>query len=239
MDYADASSRTPAVPWADVDTVLLDMDGTLLDLAFDNFFWLEAVPRSFAESRGIGEAAARQDFLARCERVAGSLPWYCLEHWSRELDLDILALKRSHKHRIRYLPMVPEFLRFLRSNRKRRVLVTNAHPDALALKTAVTGLDALVDELVSAHDLAAAKESPEFWSALARHAPFDPARSLLIEDSLPVLRTARAYGVAHLVAIRRPDSGAPARDVGDTPAVDGVADLLPQLDPSSPAGAVF
>ena len=29
--------------WRDIDTVLLDMDGTLLDLHYDNHFWLEPV----------------------------------------------------------------------------------------------------------------------------------------------------------------------------------------------------
>ncbi|HBT55971.1 MAG TPA: haloacid dehalogenase, partial [Pseudomonas sp.] len=30
--------------WNAIDTVLLDMDGTLLDLHFDNHFWLEHMP---------------------------------------------------------------------------------------------------------------------------------------------------------------------------------------------------
>lgn len=230
MQHADATRETPALPWADIDTVLLDMDGTLLDLEFDNFFWLDLVPRRFAESRGIGEAEARQDLQMRYDRVAGSLPWYCIEHWSRELELDILELKRNHKHRIRYLPMVPEFLASLRRSGKRRVVVTNAHPDTVALKTAVTGLDALVDECVCSHDFAAAKESRQFWDALARRMPFDARRTLLIEDSLPVLQTARAFGIAHVIAIRRPDSGRPPRVIGEASAVDGVADLLEQLD---------
>ena len=238
MEHVDVTGGPQAsVPWADIDTVLLDMDGTLLDLSFDNFFWNDLVPRRFAESRGIAERAAREELKARYDRVAGSLPWYCLSHWSRELGLDILALKRNHQHRIGYLPMVPEFLASLRRIGKRRVLVTNAHPDTLALKTEATGLDRLVDELVCAHDFAASKESPHFWNALARHTAFDPRRTLLIEDSMAVLRAARDHGIAHVIAIRRPDSGAPQREVGDTPAVDGVAELLAQLDLPSSVGA--
>lgn len=214
------------MPWLQIDTVLLDMDGTLLDLKFDNFFWLELLPARYAEARGLPEADARRELKPRFDAVAGTLAWYCLDHWSRELGLDLVALKRNHKHRIGYLPMVPEFLASLRRRGKRQTLVTNAHPQTLALKTAVTGLHALVDDVVCAHDLAAAKESREFWSALKRQHAFDPKRTLLIDDSLTVLEAARSYGIRHVVAIRRPDSSRPPRDIESLPAVDGVEDLI-------------
>lgn len=34
------------IAWQEVDTVLLDMDGTLTDLAFDNYFWQTLVPET-------------------------------------------------------------------------------------------------------------------------------------------------------------------------------------------------
>lgn len=41
------------IAWQDVDTVLLDMDGTLLDLAFDNYFWQKLVPETYGAKQGI------------------------------------------------------------------------------------------------------------------------------------------------------------------------------------------
>jgi putative hydrolase of the HAD superfamily len=214
------------VPWTQIDTVFVDMDGTLLDLAFDNFFWLELVPARYASARGLDEATAHATVTRKYSDVLGTLPWYCLDHWTRELGLDIAALKKEHRHLIRVLPMVPEFLAAARSRARRVVIVTNAHRQTLEIKMSETRLDAQVDCIVCAHDLDAAKESSEFWAELARREPFDPDRTLLLDDSVAVLRAAREFGLTRTVAIRRPDSRRPARTIEGFSAVDGVADLV-------------
>lgn len=218
------------IPWREIDTVMLDMDGTLLDLAFDNFFWLELVPAEYARRNGMSELQARIEIKHRYDGVVGRLPWYCVDHWSRELGLDILELKWRHQHRVRYLPMVPEFLNAVRQRAKRLLLVTNAHREAMAVKIARTGLDSYFDALISAHDFDVPKESSAFWPSLKRSFPFDPTRTLLVEDSLAVLRAARDFGVRHTIAVRMPDSGQPAREVADFPAVDGVHELLAEQE---------
>ena len=216
----------PEVPWSEIDTVLVDMDGTLLDLAFDNYFWLELVPSRYARLNRISEQQARDDLKQRYDSIAGSLSWYCIDHWTSELGLDICALKLQHKHLIRYLPMVPEFLLSVRRRGKRLILVTNAHRVTLSLKTAQTGLDEYVDALISSHDLNAAKESQSFWRALTQREPFDPQRSLLIEDSVPVLTAAREFGLRHVIAVRCPDSSQQARRVDGFETINGVAELI-------------
>lgn len=221
-----AGAASQAVDWERIDTVLVDMDGTLLDLAFDNLFWLETVPERYAELNGLELHAARAWVNSRSAEIAGTLPWYCLDHWSRDLRMDVRALKHSQRHLIRFLPGAPEFLASVRARRKELLLVTNAHRETFAVKAKQTGIDRLVDAVVCSHDLRAPKETAEFWHALQRHRPFDVARSLLIEDSVAVLAAARAYGVRHTLAIRRPDSRLPARSITEFPAIDGVLDLV-------------
>lgn len=216
-----------SIPWQDVDTVLLDMDGTLLDLAFDNYFWLELVPARYAELTGLGAEEAHRRIALRYQSVIGSLDWYCIDYWSRELELDIAALKWGHRHLISYLPGARSFLRALRERGKPFSIVTNAHPDTIRVKTSETRLNTLVDGVVCSHELRAPKESAEFWKELQRRQPFDPERTLLIEDSLPVLTAARRYGLRYTVAVRQPDSRQPARSIEEFPSVVGVGDLIP------------
>jgi putative hydrolase of the HAD superfamily len=215
-----------AVDWSAIDTVLLDMDGTLLDLRFDNWFWQEHIPRHYAAANGIGVEQARAVLQPKFRASTGTMQWYCIEHWSRELGLDVAALKRAARQRVRFLPGALEFLAALAARGKRRVLVTNAHPETLAIKNEHVDLQRHFDASFSAHPLAAAKEDPAFWPRLRRLEPFDPARTLFVDDNVAVLKSARSFGIAWLRAVRHPDSGGPAVDTGDFAAVDRVADLI-------------
>jgi HAD superfamily hydrolase (TIGR01509 family) len=213
--------------WSEVDTVLLDMDGTLLDLRFDNFFWQEFVPRRYSEIRGIGLDQAQDELVPRFAAKRGTLEWYCLDHWSRELGMDIARLKEEVDQYIEFLPEVPEFLVAVRSAGKRLVLVTNAHRDTLAVKIRRTGLGSFFDAMFTSHEIGRPKEDPSFWEELRRREPVLPERTVLVDDSLPVLRSAHRYGIARVVAIRRPDSSRPATRIEDFDAVDALPDLGP------------
>jgi len=220
-----AAALTPSC-WNAIDTVLLDMDGTVLDLSFDIYFWRERVPAAWAVPRGLSLDAAQAELAPRFRACEGRLEWYCVEYWSRELGLDIAALKRAEAERIRWLPGARSFLRRVRALGKRLLLVTNAHPTSLAIKDDRTRVISHFDAGFSSHAFGAPKEHPRFWQELARVAPFDAARSLFVDDSLPVLRAARSAGIGRVVAVRRPDSSAGPRHQEEFPTVDAVRELL-------------
>ena len=221
----NASART-LPDWSAVRTVFLDMDGTLLDLHFDNYFWMEHIPLRFGELHGMDSRQAMAALLPRFRRMEGTLQWYCLDYWSRELELDIVALKREVRHLIRILPHAEEFMRSVRHSSRRLVLVTNAHADALSLKLEHTGIDRYFDRIISAHAFGTPKETAGFWCSLRETESFDPAMSLLADDSLPVLRAARDYGIRHTIAMRRPDSRQPLRQIDEFPSVETLAELM-------------
>ena len=215
------------IDWQEIETVLLDMDGTLLDLNYDNHFWLEHVPRRYAEHHGVELDAAHATLRGRYARVAGTMQWYCVDYWTRELELDIARLKEEVEHLIAVHPHVEDFLIGLRQAGKRVVLVTNAHHKSLALKMRRTRLNQHFDALICAHDIGMPKEHPEFWGKLQDVETYLPYRTLLVDDSLPVLRSARDFGIRHLLAVRRPDTRQPEKDVMEFDAVGSFAEILP------------
>ena len=212
--------------WNGIDHVLLDLDGTLLDLDFDNHFWQQLVPRVWGERRGLELSAAQAILRPRFAACMGTLPWYSTEYWSQELGLDIVALKRQDAHRIRWLPGAREFLAAARARGKRLVLLTNAHPQALAIKHERTGVLDHFDASFSSHDLGAPKEDPRFWQALRHLEPFDAGRSLFVDDSATVLHAARAAGIGLIRAIRRPDSVRAGHQHEEFVAVDALVELI-------------
>lgn len=215
------------IDWNRIETVLLDMDGTLLDLHFDNQFWLEHVPLRYSEKHGVDLAHARQALRAEYNQIAGTMNWYCIDHWSGALDLDIAVLKHELRHLIQVHPHVREFLDAVRASGRRTVLVTNAHQKSLALKMEHTALDGHLDRLICAHDLGLPKEEPAFWPKLQTLEPYDPTTTLLVDDSLPVLRSAKQGGIAHLLGVRQPDTKQPEKELEEFAAIRSFNDLLP------------
>ncbi|PHN17999.1 GMP/IMP nucleotidase [Pseudomonas sp. ICMP 460] len=216
----------PSLPWHAIDTVLLDMDGTLLDLHYDNHFWMEHLPQRYAELHGVSRAMAEMELQPLFERNAGQLQWYCLDFWSTELAIPVRELKLETAHLIALRPDADTFLAAIKQAGKRVILITNAHRDSLSLKLERIELAPYFERLISSHDYGFAKESPQFWDALQADIGFDPARSLFIDDTLPILRSARAFGVGHLLAVKEPDSKKGPKDTGEFAAVGDYRDLI-------------
>lgn len=216
------------IDWQNIDTALLDMDGTLLDLAYDNWFWRQHVPEQYAQANKLSIQAAYELIEQWIHRHHGTLNWYCLDFWSNELNLNIAKLKEETSTRIKPRPGAEKWLDALKKSGRRVIMATNAHPDALRVKVAETGIDQYFDELVTSHDYGAAKESQGFWQSLQQHHPFDPQRSLFVDDSIAVLNSAAQFGIAHLACIKHPDSSEPPRtNTAPFIAIDRYEDVMP------------
>ncbi len=208
-----------ATDWQQIDTVLLDMDGTLLDLHYDNYFWLHHLPGRYAEHHGLSAEQAQSELNKSFISLRGTLNWYCLDYWSELTGLDILALKREVQDKIGFRPHVQDFLQQLSLRGKRSVIVTNAHRAGMDLKLARTGLAEQVDRIISSHDYREPKESQAFWQHLQQDEPFDPQRTLLIDDNISVLQAASDWGIAHLLTVLQPDSQQPPQQNSPFPGI--------------------
>lgn len=215
--------------WDQIDTVLLDMDGTLLDLHFDNHFWLEVVPHKLAQMHNISVEQARTQMDAAYAEVHGTLEWYCLDYWANKLNMDIMAAKREIQHLISMREDTLPFLDALRDSGRRVLLLTNAHPDSLSLKVERTQLDQHIDTLISTHTYGVSKESQALWQAVQQEFEFDPARTLFVDDSLSILQAAKDFGIGQVLAVSNPDSQQPIREISDYPAIQDYRYLLTDI----------
>ncbi|MCI8207977.1 haloacid dehalogenase [Pseudomonas sp. S25] len=219
----------PSMPWRDIDTVLLDMDGTLLDLHYDEHFWLQHLPQRYAELHGVSLAMALLEMKPLFEKNAGTLNWYCLDYWSAELKLSVRDLKLETADLIALRPDAETFLAAIKQAGKRVIMITNAHRDSLSLKMERIELAPYFERLISSHDYGFPKESPHFWDALQADIAFDPARSLFIDDTLPILRSARTFGIGHLLAVSEPNSQKGPKDTEEFAAVKDYRELIEGL----------
>ncbi len=215
------------IDWNAIDTVLLDMDGTLLDLHFDNYFWVQHVPRVFTETHGLGEAEARARIEAAFSVEQGTLDWYSLDYWSEQLQLDIPALTRELCHMVEMRPYALEFLQRLHASHRDVVMVTNAHRKTLDIKMGHVDITGWFDRVVVSHELFAPKEQQAFWHRLQELHPFNPERTLLIDDTERVLDSARDYGIAHLLTLLQPDSQRQKRIDTRFPGIHHFDEIMP------------
>jgi len=208
------------------ETLMLDMDGTILDLAFDTYVWKELVVGRYASHNGLEYKVARDRLYAKYLSIQGDLEWYCLDHWSERLGFDVLALHYEVHDRIEYLPGAETFLETARETDIKVLLVTNSHPDTLRLKEDTLGFGGYFDNIHSSHTYGHAKEDQEFWRLLQEAEGFDPETTVFVDDTVPVLRSAAQYGIRMPVVVTLPDTTEPVRENGEFVGVEGVRELL-------------
>ena len=207
------------IDWNIIDTVLLDMDGTLLDLHYDNYFWSTYLPKRYSEIKKIPLQQAKVQLHQHIHSLEGTLNWYCLDYWSETLEINIGELKAEPaiKHKIAERPHTLAFLQFLQQQQKHVILVTNAHPIGLNMKLAATSFGGYLHHIITSHQFNAPKEEQLFWQCLSKHLSattsdqphFDPAKTLFIDDNESILKAADTYGIAYTIGIHQPDSTIP------------------------------
>lgn len=212
--------------WDDIDDVLLDMDGTLLDRHFDNFFFEEELPRRYAAMHHLPFDESRDLLMAMYRSVEGELAWTDLCYWTKRVGIDVVAMHKELDHMIGYLPGAEAFLDELRRRGKRVTIVTNAHRAGVDVKIAKTGLDRRVDRIVDAFEVGYLKMRPEYWPACKRLAGFTPKRSLFIDDDEGCLQAAQRFGIGYIVHSARSSSRLPAAGSTTFPSVQHLPELF-------------
>ncbi len=187
------------VPLNRIKYVLLDMDGTLLDKYFDDYFWEHLLPERYAEKKNITFGRAKEELLLKYKEHEGTLNWTDIDFWSREVDIDISALKEQIKHLIEVHPHVEEFMKMLKRRKKKVFLLTNAHYKVLDIKLKKTRIGRYFDATVTSFEIGYPKEMQEFWEKAEKRLGFEKERSLFIDDTKAVLKAAKKFGIRYIL----------------------------------------
>ena len=215
------------IDWTQIDEILLDLDGTLLDLNFDLHFWLEYLPIIYSEKHKIRIEDAKNTLLKMLDAEIGTLNWYCLDFWRNKLDLDIVQLKRNVSHLIQVHPNVDEFLTQAKLINKKIYLVTNAHRKTIKLKMQATKIEQYFDDIISSHDFGFAKQEQHFWHELTRNIGLIKERAIFFDDSKDVLHAARKFNIGQIIAISKPSSKLDAKEVSGFINIENFSQVMP------------
>jgi len=177
-----SDSQEILLPWEEIDTILLDMDGTILDLNYDNHVWNQALPSAYAEKHSINEEAARSKLIGHMQEIHGTIDFYSFPYWAQYTGLDITALHRRFTELIQFRPGAKAFLNWAKAKKKKTIIATNAHPESIQIKNEISALSSHVNHITSSHQYECPKETPEFWDRLQIEHQFDKAKTIFIDD---------------------------------------------------------
>jgi beta-phosphoglucomutase len=215
-------ARPPAV------AVIFDMDGVLVDTnPYHRRAWL-----AFAAEigRGLTDAALRDRVFGwRTEEAIGNLwgplPTVVVADYAARKEALYRELIRRE---IRPVAGLHAFLGRLQAGGVRRALATSACRENVALIVGALGLGTAFAPVVFGEEVVRAKPDPAVFLLAARRLAADPARCLVIEDSLSGVAAAKAAGMRCL-ALTTTHTAAELRAAGADGAVadfDAIPDAL-------------
>jgi putative hydrolase of the HAD superfamily len=185
--------------WSDVTHVLIDMDGTLLDKYFDDYFWSHLVPERYAEKNDMSFGKAKEYLFDKYRSQEKTLNWTDIDYWTNELGIDIPALKEQIRHLIDVHPYVEEFLSLLKKHKKKVIMATNAHYKTVSLKMKKTRIGHYFDEIITSNEIGCPKEHQPFWVRTQKQLGFEKERTMFIDDTEDVLHAAHEYGIQYII----------------------------------------
>ena len=174
----------------EISAILFDLDGTLidsLDLHIEAFQWI---------LRKLGKEIGREEL----EPLMGLTPQDIIKQYFSELSKDeLLALSGQKEDRLDTIvedvyvyPGVIEFLKILRSNSVKTIVISSTHRRLVQVLLRHAGIYELIDDIVSGDEVREGKPHPEPFLTGAIKSGQQPANCLAIGDSLYDFHSATA-----------------------------------------------
>lgn len=225
MPYTDLQQQPKPI-------ALFDMDGTLLDLAFDDFIWNQCLPERYAQVHQCSLEQSRQILFQFYKQHQHTLAGYSSVYCASKLSVDVVQLQYEFRDKISARLGCHALLKQLNEQGFRCWLLTNSDRAGLELKLEQVELSQYFELMISSEDLGHAKEDISFWQKLHQMHPFVPAQAVFVDDTVAVLKSAEEFGISQLFSILQPSSTHPARVPTEIvyPALDHLTELFDYLE---------
>lgn len=214
---------------------MFDMDGTLLDLAYDDLIWNHKLPERHAAMNACTLEQSHATLHDFYENHKHTLSWYSSSFWTSKVGVNTLALQYDYKKNIQPRSGCFELLEILKQRGYKCWIVTNADCAGLKLKLENINLRPYFEVIVSSEEIGHAKEFIEFWQILQNMHPFNPKNVVLIDDTAKVLNGAALFGIESLITISQPSSNKVAKNALELeyPTINDLTELVEILEQHS------
>ena len=181
--------------------ILSDLDGVILDLAYDKKFWELWLPEQVTRQTNKSIEEAKAEIMTEIDIQRGTLNFYDLNYWDDLLNVDCMQIFQEKEERCSYLAGSYEALQRLSTLKNPKYILTNGDPRIQEYKAETQNFLEFFDSIFYSMHAGYPKESKEFW-ALARHnlnLEFEDA--IFIDDDLKVVSAAAKAGIKQVAWI--------------------------------------
>lgn len=209
-----------------VRVLSLDLDGTIVSRDYVDYFWLELVPRLYAERWGLPFSEAKEDVLKQYDEVGPrDLRWYKPRYWFERFGLDSSLLHRALQEAAELVKPYDDALELLRlaSGKLRIVVCTSASSEFVSIVfERVPELRERVSRVFSSvSDYALPSKPPEFYLKVLEELRVEPGELLHVgDDDEADHRIPQSLGIRAYLVDRSGERG-----------LRSLLDLLPLLEP--------
>ena len=181
--------------------ILSDLDGVILDLAYDIKFWELWLPEQVANQTNKSIEETKAEIMAEIDIQRGTLNFYDLNYWDDLLNVDCMQIFIEKTERCSYLGGSYEALQRLSTLKNPKYILTNGDPRIQEYKAETQNFLEFFDSIFYSMHVGYPKESKEFW-ALARHnLNLDFEDTIFIDDDFKVVTAAAKAGIKQVAWI--------------------------------------